>query len=563
MQEGLGPHNREPERRVQEGTQAACQRLCQEALAALAMGAVGQAQRLVDRAVGLAEESLLAGESRSKVRLSTLRCAAAIYEASGALVESLNYMERAVIVAAADTPQSDRALHGLNLGCVQLLTDMGRQAEADSRWASVIVRMADASGDSAHRIDTRLQYASFLRSCGRHQDASREMIGAFGILPLIEQSEGAKIAEVLNGHAEKLGAQGAYHEAVHLSGEALRRLQECAPLAESDSFGEFLDDARWRHADFLVKAGKIGDGRALYESLLTAWEEDLEPADSKLMQLRDDISKTEAEIGNFAGALRFAEENLRLAIDDGGETYQKNARARVASILRLQGRYRDAYEMVKPAVSGQDEDTTDHSLDSDAEYLSEDGGEEVSIDDQLQAASALPMPYRIVRQARILANGAADLVEDDPERALDLVGKAQDELDALAPGLTKHLAHSLGLLRARAVANLGGLPKQIEFEERRLADFVKAHGCSAEMTRQFLARDLAELHIQNENYRKAEELLLEVKGFLELRGGKETLLHGTTLIALAGLTDDPQEAQQLRDQGMEIVDSLRDQTEFD
>lgn len=60
-----------------------------------------------------------------------------------------------------------------------------------------------------------------------------------------------------------------------------------------------------------------------------------------------------------------------------------------------------------------------------------------------------------------------------------------------------------------------------------------------------------------------EELLREIKGFLELRGGRETLLYGTTLITLAGIADDAQEAEQLRAQGMETVDSLRDQTEFD
>ena len=544
---------------MQEGTQAVCQRLCQQSLAALNLGAVGQAQKLVDRAVKVAEESSLAGESRRSVRLMTLRCAASIYEASGAFVESLSYIEKAVIVAAADKPECDPALYGLNVECVTLLTAMGRQAEADSRWTSVIVRIADTSGDPVLRVDARLEYAAFLRNCGRHHDASREMIGAFGILSLIEPSEGAKIADMLIGHAEKLGAEGAYNEAALLSGEALRRLQECVPSTEIESFRDFLNDVRWRHADFLVKAGKVGEGLQIYGSLLTAGRKDLEPTDSTLMQLRDDISKTEAEIGNFERALEFAEENLRLAREAGDETYQSNATARVASIFRMQGRYRDAYEVVKPADNSQDEPT----IDTADEDLFQEEAQEVSIEDQLRATDSLPMPYRIVRKAKILANGAASTVEDDPEQALELVGKAQDELDALAPGLTRHLTRALGLLRAQAVANLGGLPKQIEFEERRLADFVKAHGCSAEMTRQFLVRDLAELHIQNENYQKAEELLLEVKGFLELRGGKETLLRGTTLIALAGITDDAQEAQQLREQGMEIVDSLRDQTEFD
>jgi hypothetical protein len=58
-------------------------------------------------------------------------------------------------------------------------------------------------------------------------------------------------------------------------------------------------------------------------------------------------------------------------------------------------------------------------------------------------------------------------------------------------------------------------------------------------------------------------LLREIKGFLELRDATETLIYGTTLITLAGITEDGQEAEQLRAQGMEIVDFLRDQTEFD
>jgi tetratricopeptide (TPR) repeat protein len=388
------------------------------------------------------------------------------------------------------------------------------------------------------------------------------MIGAFGILPLIEPSEGVKISDVLMGHAKKLGAEGAYHEAVLLSGEGLRRLQECAPSTQSEPFRDLLDDVRWRHADFLVKAGKVGEGRQLYESLLAAWRKDLEPADSKLMQLRDDISKTEAEIGNFARALEFAEENLRLARNDGGETYQRNATSRVASIYRMQGRYRDAYEVAKPTDNNPDEPTMEFD-EQPFQYEAEEAEEEESLEDQLRAAESLPMPYRIVRRATLLANAAVDVVEDDPEQALERIGMAQEELDALAPGQTMHLTRALGVLRARAVANLGGLPKQIEFEEQRLADFIKAHGCSAEMTRQFLVRDLAGLHIQNASYQIAKELLRDIKGFLELRGGKETLLYGSTLVALAGIADDVQEAEQLRAQGMEIIDSLRDQTEFD
>lgn len=560
MQEGLGPQKGKPEQRMQEGTQVECRRLCLEAMTALNLGAVGQSQMLVDRAVALADESLLVGESRSTLRLATLRYAAAIYEASGALGESLNYIERAVTVAAAaGVPESQRELYGLNVECASLLSAMGRETEADARWRSVILRIADTLGDPVLQVDTRLQYAAFLKSCGRHQDATREMIGVFGQLPRIEKSEGERVAKVLMGHADNLGSQGAYTEAALLAGEALRRLQECAPSTENKSFGDFLDDVRWQHADFLVKAGKIGEGRQVYESLLSAWGKDLDPADSKLRQLRDDIARTEAEIGNFARALEFAEENVRLARGDGSETYQRSATARVASIFRLQGRYRDAYEMVKPTDNEPDERATEIN----DEQSFHDEVEEVSLEDQLRAAESLPMPHRIVRRANILANAAANVVEDDPEQALERIGMAQDELDALAPGQTMHLTRALGLLRARAVANLGGLPQQIEFEERRLADFVKTHGCSAEMTRQFLVRDLAELHIQNENYQSAEELLRDIKGFLELRGGEETLLYGTTLIMLAGITDDVQEKEQLRALGMEIVDSLRDQMDFD
>jgi tetratricopeptide (TPR) repeat protein len=559
MEEGLGPQKSKPEQRMQEGTQVECRRLCLEAMAALNQGAVGQSQKLVDKAVALADESLLAGESRSKLRVATLRYAAAIYEASGALGESLNYIEKAVTVAAAGVPEAQHALYGLNVECAALLSAMGRENEADARWRSVIFRIADTLGDPILQADTRLQYAAFLRRCGRHQDASREMIGAFGQLPLIERSEGARVAQVLMGHADNLGTEGAFTEAALLSGEALRRLQECAPSSENRSFGDFLDDVRWQHADFSVKAGKIGEGRQVYELLLTAWGRDLDPADSQLMQLRDDISKTEAEVGNFARALEFAEENVRLARDEGGETYQRNATARVASIFRMQGRYRDAYEMVKPIDNNQDEFASEMH---DEELFHEDAEQE-SLENQLRAAESLPMPHRIVRRANILAKAAVDVVEDDPEQALERIAMAQDELDALAPGQTMHLTRALGDLRARAVANLGGLPKQIEFEERRLADFVKAHGCSAEMTRQFLVRDLADLHIQNENYQSAEELLREIRGFLELRGGEETLLYGTTLITLAGITDDVREKEQLRAQGMEIVDSLRDQTDFD
>jgi len=528
-------------------------------MAALNQGAVGQSQKLIDRAVALADESLLVGESRSTLRLTTLRYAAAIYEASGALEESLNYIQRAVTVAAAGVPESQRELYGLNVKCAALLSAMGRETEADARWRSVILRIADTLGDPVLQVDTRLQYAAFLRSCGRDQDSSREIIGAFGQLPLIEKSEGARVASLLMSHAENLGSEGAYTEAAFFTGEALRRLQECAPSTETTSFGDFLADVRWRHADVLVKAGKIGEGRQVYESLLAAWGRDLDPADSKLMRLRDDIATTEAEIGNFARALEFARENLRLAKDDGGETYQRNATARVASIFRLQGRYRDAYEMVKPTDNHQDE----YAIGIDDEELFHAEAEEESLENQLRAAESLPMPYRVVRRANILAKAAVDVVEDDPAQALERIGMAQDELDALAPGQTIDLTRALGLLRARAVANLGGLPKQIEFEERRLADFVKAHGCSAEMTRQFLVRDLAELHIQNENYQGAEELLRDIKGFLELRGGEETLLYGTTLITLAGITDDVQEKEQLRALGMEIVDSLRDQMDFD
>jgi hypothetical protein len=228
----------------------------------------------------------------------------------------------------------------------------------------------------------------------------------------------------------------------------------------------------------------------------------------------------------------------------------------------MQGRYRDAYEVAKPTDNNPDEPTMEFD-EQPFQYEAEEAEEEESLEDQLRAAESLPMPYRIVRRATLLANAAVDVVEDDPEQALERIGMAQEELDALAPGQTMHLTRALGVLRARAVANLGGLPKQIEFEEQRLADFIKAHGCSAEMTRQFLVRDLAGLHIQNASYQIAKELLRDIKGFLELRGGKETLLYGSTLVALAGIADDVQEAEQLRAQGMEIIDSLRDQTEFD
>lgn len=564
MQEGLNQRDGQPQERSREDAQVACDRLCRQAVAALNLGGVGQAQRLADQAVKTAEESRLMGDLRRSVRVSTLCIAATVHENSGALGESLGYLEKAITVQAADLDPSkwDSTLHDLNIQCAKLLAAMGRKDEADSRWGGVIARIADQPHELLLHIDTRLNYAAFLRECGREGNANREMISAFGVLPRIEKSAGGELASLLVRHAESLGSEGRFGPAALLSGEALRRLRESGAPSESKAARDFLDDVRLRQADFLVKAGKIGEGRQAYESLLNAWRTEREPADSKLMQLRDDMSTMEAEVGNFPRAQALAQENLQVALDDGSELFQRNARALVASIYRLQGRYRDAYEVVKPK---QRELEGESGSESGSEYRVGDDVEEereVSIEDRLRDAERLPMPYRTVRRANILARGAAEIVEEDPEQALALVGRAQEELDGLAPGLTQRIARVLGDIRAKAVANLGGLPKQIEFEKRKLEDFVKAYGCSREFTRQYWVRDLAALHIQNENYAAAEELLRDVKGFLELRGANKTLLYGTTLLLLAGIIDDQQDAQSLRDEGEIIVDSLRDQTDF-
>jgi hypothetical protein len=523
------------------------------------MGAVGQAQRLVARAVAVAEDSALLGETRRNVRVATLRYAASICELSGALGESLQYLEKAITVAAAGALEGDRVLFKLSIECANLLSAMERNTEADSRWRGIISRIADPSNDHLLRIEARLQYAAFLRSSGREGEATREMIGAFGILPIITRSQGAEVAEVLAEHAERLAADGHFNHAAYLSGEAVRRFSESTAASEDQSGARSLDDVRWQHADYLVKAGKIGEGRDVYESLLAEWQKELPPEDVRLMRLRESISRMEAEVGKFERALDYARENLQIATDDGGETYQRTARGRVASILRMQGRHRDAYEMVRPPESASGEDNMDPEI-GDASLENEDGA---ALETKLRMADLLPMPYRPIRRANVFSNAASELLEDDPEQALKLIVKAEEELDSLAPGLTKRITDSLGRLRARAVANLGGLDKQIEFEERRLSDFVKAHGCSAEMTRHSFLRDLADLHIQNENYQAAEELLRGIRDFLEFREARQTLLYGNTLLALASLTDDRGEAERLRVDGEEIVESLRDQTDFD
>lgn len=545
--------------RVTQNVEFECKALCQQAVDALNEGAIGLALRLSDRAITLADESKLAGETRRNVRLLTLRCAAVISQAAGSLTEALGYIDRASTVAAIDAPADDVSLHELRLERAHLLADIGRSAEAESCWHSLVAWVAERQGDRLLEFDTRLHYAKFLRGSGRSADASVEMISAFNLLPRIEQHQVKALVEVLIVHAEKLGEEGIFGEAALLSGEACRRLSECPAGNRSDIEDELGDTARLTNGDLLLKAGKIAQARDEYRLILEAWQSELEESDPKVMQVRDTLSTIELEMGRFSSALEYARENLRVSMEAGRDDHERLARGRIAGIFELQGRYRDAYEM----VSGYDGGERESGYSPDIEYSTDGLHQEISIEERLEKLDALPMPDRAMSKSRMLADCALESLETDPERALELIGKAQSELDVLAPAVTRLANLTLANIRALAIAHLGGLPKQIEFEERRLADFVKTYGCSREMTRQFQLKDLADLYVQNGDDDKADAVLRDVRAFLELREGKQTLLYGTVLMAIADISSDELEAQELREQGMEIIESLRDQTNFE
>ena len=557
MYEGVGPH----QQRLSGNVTLDCQRLCSQAFAALNTGAIGQASRLADRAIALADDSALAGDTRRSVRLFTLRCAATISDASGASAEALGYIEKASTIAAIGAPPTDPVLHELSLERARLLHEMNRIAEVESCWSTLISRVSGLDGDPLLELDARMSHAGFLRSRAMPVEAAVEMTHAFTLLPRINQTRTRDLVGLLMSHAGKLGEAGLFNEAALLSGEALDRLASAAAEGKFKAEGDYRDEMRWRHGDFLLKAGRIAKARDVQEALLKEWSGEYEASHPKLMQLRDDLSSLEAELGLFSRALEFARENLRIALDDGGETYELTARVRIATIFRLQGRHRDAYSIMQVFTHREVDDAADTGI----EELSydEDERDSESLEIKLRQLDSFPMPVSAVRKSQLLADSAMKLMESDPETALELVSRAQSELDVLAPGITQQMSVALGNIRARAVATMGGLPKQIEFEERRLADFERTHGCSAEMTRQHLRRDLAELYVQNQDYEVAERLLREIKGFLDLREGKETLLYGTVLVALGSIASSSSEAQSLRERGKEIIDSFGEQTDFE
>lgn len=559
MDDGLGTQTNTGPRETPEGTQAACRRLCSEAMFALFSGAIGHAGRLAQEAVERSEDQTLLGDTRVAVRLSTLRTAASVSEASGSLAEAWSYVEQAIVVAASGSRDLTPMLYSLQVKSADLLCSMNRYKEAESRWASAIVPLAESTGELRLQLDARLSYGAFLRQQARPQESYREVIIGLGLLPRMDRAEGAEICAVLMKHAVQMGEDSCFRDAAHLSGEALRRLKDCLSAVESSTAKEFLSDVSVKHAEFLVKAGRVGEGRLAYEAQLRDFSENCEPIEPKLMQLRDTMSLLEAELGNFERAHTLARENLDLAIEAGENEFEKIARVRISSIFLMQGRRRDAYEIVAD-MRADDEPVSEEA---ESGYQPDDEREEVSLDEALEMADGLPMPAKVLRKADVLAERALAAVGEDPEEALDLVNRAEDELSVLAPGLTTPFAKSLSKVRAAAMASLGGVPGLIKFQERKIAEFEKVYGCSAEMTRHDLLSDLAELHIHNGNDEAAEELLTQIKEFLERRQATGTLLYGTTLMRLADVVNDQAEAERLRSDGEQIIESFREQTDFE
>jgi hypothetical protein len=554
MQEGPG----QPSQRSARTQQDQCASLINAAHKALASMNVGEALKLAEQAVDAADSSILVGNTRRDVRVSTRQNAAVLCTLAGSFAEALSYIESAISIFSADTDQPHPTLFELHQHCSTLLLTLGREAEAGSRWSGPIAHIAETSDNPLLALDIRLQHAAFLTTIGLKQEAGIKMVEAFNGLRLIDGERAGETALILERNAQTFAKEGQFLNAALLVAAAVEKYQNVLSGVESRQPSDVLDGLRAAQIDYLFKAGRLSNARNVYQPLLADWEKRRKPADPFLISLREALAELEAESGNFRTALELAHKNLQITSQYGNEASQKLAKSKIAKLHVMQGHYRNAKEILGIERSAS-QAPANESLSGNPGYYVPNT---ISLDAELQVADGLQPLLRIYTRYEIFRRHAQDSVNINPERALELIGHAEDEIAPLAPGLTTGMAKALGDLRATAIANLGGLAAQIELKEREIEASLQRDGASKAMSYHASIRDLAELYIKHEKYEKAEELLRQVKNFLELRNANDILLYGTTLLSLATITADDEERAYLRAQGESIVESLRHQTGF-